>query len=175
MEDAGITEVQLSIIREVVDILGTAGLSFWLWGGWAVDFLTGDIGRPHRDIEFVVFERDRERLKTLLAQHTFELVDDRPEDVISRKQGQLVEFYFVKKNSVGQLVTPGRWEFWPWPAEAFDGTTGRLRDIVCPVVSAQAQLAMKEEYQSQTGDSPRPKDVEDMRRLREFLAGRTGT
>ncbi len=165
-------EAQLSLIREVVGLLDAAGVQHWLWGGWGVDFLLGEVSRPHGDIEFAVWERDRERLKEVLCEHDYHLVDDRVEDVISSKQGQLVEFYFIRRNETGEVVTPGKWEGWPWPESAFSGETGRLGDVRCPVVSAEAQLRSKEEYLSQTGVPPRPKDVEDMRRLRDVLAGR---
>ncbi len=92
--------------------------------------------------------------------------------MIARMRGQLVEFYFIRRNEAGEVVTPGKWEGWPWPEGAFSGETGRLGDVRCPVVSAEAQLRSKEEYLSQTGVPPRPKDVEDMRRLRDVLAGR---
>ncbi len=58
MEEANTGEEQLSLIREVVGLLDAAGVRRWLWGGWGVDFLLGEVSRPHGDIEFVVRERD---------------------------------------------------------------------------------------------------------------------
>jgi hypothetical protein len=172
LQEANTREAQLSLIREVAGLLDAAGVQCWLYGGWGVDFLLGEVSRPHGDIEFVVWERDRERLKEVLREHGYQLVDDRVEDVISSKHGQLVEFYFIRCNETGEVVTPEKWEGWPWPEGAFSGETGRLGGVRCPVVSAETQLRSKEEYLSQTGAPPRPKDVEDMRRLRDILASR---
>jgi hypothetical protein len=171
-EEADVGGVQLSLIREVVGLLDAAEVRCWLYGGWGVDFLLGQVSRPHGDIEFVVREGDRQRLEELLRGHDFELVRAGAESVIARKRDQLVEFYLVRRNETGQIVTPGEWEGWPWPAGAFSGETGRIGDVRCPVVSAEAQLLTKEEYLSHTGVPLRRKDLEDMRRLRDVLAGR---
>ncbi len=174
-DNAAAVETQLALIRDVVGLLQAASVTCWLWGGWGVDFVLGVVSRPHRDIEFVIWERDRERLKHILGRHDYQVVDDRVEDVISRKHGQLVEFYFIRRNEDGTIVTPGAWEYWPWPVGAFSEATGQLGDVRCQVVSVEAQLAMKEEYLAQTGTPPRPKDIEDMRRLRDVLARRAQT
>jgi aminoglycoside-2''-adenylyltransferase len=173
-ESADAAEAQLSLIREVVGLLHTGRVPCWLHGGWGVDFLLGTVSRPHDDIEFVVWERDRERLKKLLRARGFEVIRDRPEDVISTKHGHLVEFYFIRRKEGGELVTPGKWEHWPWPEGAFSEESGQLGDVTCRVVGAEAQLDSKEGYLAHNGKPLRPKDVQDIRLLREILARRTG-
>jgi serine/threonine-protein kinase len=71
------TETQLSLIRELADLLGKAHLRFWLRGGWAVDFLLGEITRRHSDIDLVTWLRHRQRIRRTLLDAGF-LVDEVP-------------------------------------------------------------------------------------------------
>ena len=56
----------LSMIREISDALTNAAIEHWLFGGWAVDFAVGEITRPHRDVDFVVWEGELPRITGLL-------------------------------------------------------------------------------------------------------------
>src|SRR5918997_1486664 len=57
------TETQLSLIRELADLLGKAHLRFWLRGGWALDFHAGRVTRPHKDVDLITWTRHRARLR----------------------------------------------------------------------------------------------------------------
>ncbi len=48
-------EAQLRVIREIAELFGAAHIRFWLRGGWALDFLLGEITRPHGDIDPVTW------------------------------------------------------------------------------------------------------------------------
>jgi hypothetical protein len=37
------TSQQLSALARVSDLLETAGIDYWLFGGWAVDFYAGSV------------------------------------------------------------------------------------------------------------------------------------
>ena len=45
---------QLLSIAAIGDALESAGLDYWLFGGWAVDFHVGRVTRPHGDIDLAV-------------------------------------------------------------------------------------------------------------------------
>jgi hypothetical protein len=45
-------DAQLRVIKAVVNALGAAGISAWLFGGWGLDARIGRITREHGDIEF---------------------------------------------------------------------------------------------------------------------------
>ena len=47
--------------------LGDAGIAYWLFGGWAVDFHAGRITRPHDDIDIAVWLEDVPRIAELLT------------------------------------------------------------------------------------------------------------
>jgi hypothetical protein len=170
MEKDG-TAAQLALIEELSRLLTDAATPHWLFGGWAVDFSVGSVTRPHRDIEFVVWERDAERLPSILAEHGY-VVHAREEEAITfAKQGQHVEFYVLVRDARGRLITPGRWADWPWLEGSFDGPMGRIGDVVCPVVSVETQLDTKEAYLQQTGVPLRPKDRADIALLRGLRGG----
>src|SRR5690242_4472858 len=90
--------VQLRLIRELTALLQTAGIHHWLFGGWAVDLLVGEITRPHSDIDLWILQRDAPAFRDLLARHGYEegASPSGPElDARCCKQGQLLEVMFI--------------------------------------------------------------------------------
>ena len=67
-------EKQLAALVEVGRCLDRAGLDYWLFGGWAVDFHVGAVTRPHSDIDLAIWARDLEAIDSTLGaigwQHT---------------------------------------------------------------------------------------------------------
>lgn len=47
------TRAQLEVIREIDEILSRLRTCFWLRGGWAIDFMLGEVTRSHADIDLV--------------------------------------------------------------------------------------------------------------------------
>jgi hypothetical protein len=47
------TAAQLAVFVELNAVLASAGVRFWLRGGWAVDFLLGAVTRSHADVDAV--------------------------------------------------------------------------------------------------------------------------
>ena len=45
---------QLSSLGRVGRLLGDAGIAYWLYGGWAVDFYAGEATRPHDDVDLAL-------------------------------------------------------------------------------------------------------------------------
>jgi len=85
-----------------------------------------------------------------------------------------VELYVVERDDQRQIVTPGPWKDWPWPAASFTAPPGRLDDVVCPLVRAEVQLRTKEGYRHHpSGAPPRPKDLADIAHLRRAIAERS--
>ena len=52
--------------RPVDALLERAGIAYWLFGGWAVDFYAGSITRPHFDVDIAVWLDDLPRIAALL-------------------------------------------------------------------------------------------------------------
>ena len=87
------------------------------------------------------------------------------------KCGQRISFTLNEMNDQGQSVTAGRWRDWPFPAGAFSASAGCLDEVVCPVVSAEAQLDVKVNFHKHpAGGSLRQKDLADIERLRAYIA-----
>ena len=164
------TTIQLSLIREVSEMLGREGIEHWLFGGWGVDFLVGAITRTHDDVEFLIWQYDAELASSLLDQHGFRPLYAREDSGGWCKSGEKIELDLLTRRSDGAIVTPG-WEEWPWPSGAFEGPVGRLGDITCRVVSAEAQRETKELYQRfRPGSGLRDKDRSDIAHLQRVIA-----
>lgn len=168
--DEPTTAVQLALIDEITRELTAATMPHWLFGGWAVDFVVGQVTRSHRDIEFVVWQHDAARLPRLLAEHGYDVRTREEEAVTFAKEDQQVEFYLLVRDARGRFITPGRWADWPWLDGSFAGDVGRIGEVVCPVVSVETQLDTKEAYLRHTGVPLRPKDRADIA----WLRGRRG-
>jgi Aminoglycoside-2''-adenylyltransferase len=56
-------ERQLGLIGEVVEVAAAVGVRVWLRGGWAMDFVLGEITRDHVDIDWFGWARDAGTLR----------------------------------------------------------------------------------------------------------------
>ena len=164
-------ERQLLLLREIAAVMYAEGISFWLRGGWALDFLCGRTNRLHADLDLIACVRSRRRIEDLLRPRAFVSVAVAiPQAQISfTKLGEEVSFVLILRNSAGQVLTPG-FETWPWPADAFDGPVRTLYGVTCQILAPEALLEEKENYQRHTGRELREKDRESIRLLRELIA-----
>src|SRR3712207_1118934 len=72
--------IQLVLIAELTARLRQAGIAHWLFGGWAVDFLVGEITRPHEDIDLIIWRDDAPSVREVLAPHGYVEVPPPPEE-----------------------------------------------------------------------------------------------
>jgi lincosamide nucleotidyltransferase A/C/D/E len=165
------TATQLQLIQEVDSVLSGAGVPHWLFGGWSVDFHVGSVTRQHGDIEFFIWEHDGPRAGEHMISARYEPVDHpHPEEAsIWRKDGQIVELYFLTASEHGEVVGRGRWANWPLPDHSLGTEIRVLEDIRCPVVSLECVLSTKVEYEEQIGIPPRERDRSDIVALRRAL------
>jgi hypothetical protein len=61
------TRAQLHLIHRVLNVLSSANVSAWLFGGWGLDARIGRITRSHGDVEFWVPRTDDVRSKLALV------------------------------------------------------------------------------------------------------------
>jgi hypothetical protein len=61
-----LTAHQLSALARVNELLEEAGIDYWLFGGWAVDFYVGSVTREHDDLDLAVWVADLPRIAELL-------------------------------------------------------------------------------------------------------------
>ena len=163
------TRIQLALIGEITGLLSTSGIPHWLVGGWAIDFLNGTITRPHDDLDWSIWEHDAATVHAILinAEYQPREVPFPDEARWYSKYGQKITVFFLRENEQGQVVNPGRLTDWPWPPDSFNALRrASLDGTVCPVVSIEGQLDVKE---NQPGGPQLPKDIGDVMRLRRLL------
>jgi hypothetical protein len=159
------TAAQLATIERLGEVLSSAGVRFWLRGGWAVDFLVGAITRPHADVDAVTWRRHRSRVRRALTGAGFEIARGTAKQIDFRDGGVDVTFVFLARADAGRIVTDGIPE-WTWRPDALPLRWRRLNGVACRVVSGRQLLEEKE------GDPrpQRPKDAESIAALRRLVA-----
>ncbi|GAC1403381.1 MAG: hypothetical protein NVSMB52_17370 [Chloroflexota bacterium] len=165
------TRIQLRLIDEVSDRLSRTQIPHWLFGGWAVDFHSGSVTRDHGDLEFFIWEYDGPRAGDLLDAAGYALVDHPHPDEASiwRKDGQLVELYYVALTAGGDVDGRGRWANWPLPENSLGREVKVVADVRCPVVSLECILNTKLTYAQHTGIPPGEKDLADVATLHRVM------
>ena len=162
-------ETQLGVIAEAVGALSEGDIPCWLAGGWAVDFLLGEITRTHRDIDIVIWSGHAQRAATALCGAGFEQRPTPRPDELSRfeRKAVPVTLSFIERDRAGAIVSLGRFRDWPWPADSLTASPGRIGGIEVPIVSLAAQIDGKENYPAHPCGAPlRLEDEADLARLR---------
>ncbi len=153
--------ITASDVINIVERLETAGVTFWLDGGWGVDALLHEQTRPHDDLDVVMALADTEPATQALASLGFALhEDERPTRFVLRDPAdRRIDVHTVTFDQEGggiqalQDGTP-----WRYPPEGFTGTgtvAGRPVRCLTPVVQVLCH----------TGYDPDETDRQDMTRL----------
>ncbi|TMM02147.1 MAG: hypothetical protein E6G10_10870 [Actinobacteria bacterium] len=151
----GVGEVaqrQFRLLGELEGTFADAGVSSWLRGGWALDFLLGKITRDHADIDLVAWRHDRDAVHDALTargyRHDRELVDSA---VDFEKDGESIQVLLVEIGPLGALVCHG-FEQWPFPEGSLEGPICRIGDVSYRTLAPHALLYEKETLSGE----PRP-------------------
>jgi hypothetical protein len=164
---------QLRVIKAVVNVLGAAGISAWLFGGWGLDARIGRVTREHGDVEFWVERLDAGRSKAVLTGAGAAALATQPPEEACEFTWDGVDFstaYFDRQPD-GSFSQPlGRWSDWLFPPGSFGDEPGML-DGAPVLVSVAGMLAMKEQYPRLRNGGPwRQKDIDDIKVLRRLAA-----
>jgi hypothetical protein len=166
---------QLRLIRAVTDVLGAAGISAWLFGGWGLDARIGRITRDHGDVEFWVERVDAERSKAMLVAAGATALNTQPpvESCEFSWDGTAFSTAYFDRQSDGGFSQPdGRWSDWVFPPGSFPPDAVTLEGFRVQAMSTAGMLAMKEQYPGLRNGGPwRAKDVADIETLRTMIAG----
>ncbi len=162
-------EVQLSLLRELDRILRRAHIRYWLRGGWALDFLLGEITRQHGDIDLVIWKRHAGRVQRVLreARYAGEHTTMPATDAKFSKRGQDISVLFIERGQPGMLATAG-FKDSRWSEDVLRGR-GCLADLTCRVISARGLLEEKEKTPGWLGRPVRDKDIESMALLQQLI------
>ena len=71
---------QLAALAAVDALFESAGLAYWLFGGWAVDFHAGSTTRPHSDVDIAVWLEDLPQIAALLEEDGWHHAPEPDED-----------------------------------------------------------------------------------------------
>jgi hypothetical protein len=159
------TGAQLHVIRLVNATLGSRCIRWWLFGGWALDALLGEVTREHGDIEFWVERIDADAVLDALVAVGATPTETQPiEESREYTIGDvLFSSAYFDRRSDGTYGLEGRWTDWNFPVESFGEDIGRLSDMTVPVMSAAGMLAMKQQYPKLRNGKPlRKKDMRDI-------------
>jgi Zn ribbon nucleic-acid-binding protein len=163
------TAVQFELLAEITEAFGDANVEFWLRGGWALDFLLGEVRPEHADIDLVAWRRDRDVIYGALTACGFEHDRELPEAAIDfQKNEQSIQVLLVEFNSDGALVCHG-FESRPLPEGALDGPIRTINGVSCRTLAPHALLHEKETYEANRGRPLREKDHLSIRLLQRFV------
>jgi aminoglycoside-2''-adenylyltransferase len=167
-------QAQLRLIHRVVDVLATANVPAWLFGGWGLDARIGRITRPHGDVEFWVERSDGERSKAaLVSAGSTALSTQPPEEACEfTLDGEEFSTAYFDRRPDGKFFQPdGRFSDWVFPPDSFGDVPGVLEGNPVPAMSVAGMLAMKEQFPTLRNGRPwREKDIRDIRILRTLAA-----
>jgi hypothetical protein len=162
------TNIQFNLLRTIDTLFTQANIPYWLRGGWALDFLLGEVTRPHSDIDLVAWKGDTAAIHNLLVNAGFSLSQDLGVQMDFTKNGQDISVVFVAINETGQIFTPDIPD-WLWLAGALSHPKCELDNLTCQVVSPAQLLQEKEEYEQATGRPLRAKDLTSVTILHQLI------
>jgi dihydrofolate reductase len=145
---------QLAALASVDALLTGAGLDYWLFGGWAVDFYARAITRPHDDLDIAVWRDDVPRIAALLMDAGWSHAPEPEEDGgtgYERGEVRLELTYLVRRD--GRVSTPLRDFEAPWPVGAFAADVGELGGVTARLVSLDALRSGKSSAREDAGDA----------------------
>ncbi|PPA69283.1 hypothetical protein C4B60_15895 [Jeotgalibacillus proteolyticus] len=162
---------QMDVLKKISAISKKTGIAFWLRGGWAIDFLLGEITRPHNVIDLITWIQHREVLERELLKDRFKNIPvkakfkNRQSDF--SKNNVDITFGYITRSSDGLIMMNGLSE-WIWRSDSLLTTPFILHGSSACVLHPRQQLEEKEAYE-QIGRKPRQKDVESKRLLRRII------
>jgi dihydrofolate reductase len=153
---------QLAALAAVDALFETAGVAYWLFGGWAVDFYAGSITRPHSDVDIAVWLVDRPRIAALLEKDGWRHAPEPDEDGGTgyERAGIRLELTFLVRGDGGRVVTPLRTFDAAWPEDAFGDAVGELEGARARLVGLEALVRGK--------STPREEPIEAARDRADF-------
>jgi hypothetical protein len=166
---------QLRVIKAVVNALGAADISAWLFGGWGLDARIGRITREHGDVEFWVERTDAGRSKAVLVEAGATALATQPPEESCEFTWDGADFstaYFDRRPDGSSIQLLGRWSDWQFPPDSFGYEPGTLDGMPVRAMSVAGMLAMKEQYPHLRNGGPwRQKDIDDIKVLRRLAIG----
>jgi len=172
--DAERADRQLALIAGTVAMAERLGVQVWLRGGWAMDFFLGQVTRDHVDIDWEAWIADAPAITAGLQADGWRVIAAPPPDqqLDVAKDGEEMQFGWNARGQDGKVtVAGGPFAGEPWPDGMLDWLpAGRIGSVQCRIISPAVQIECKEMMPVWVPGRPRrPKDAEDIARLRQAL------
>jgi dihydrofolate reductase len=131
---------QLAALASVDALLEQAGVEYWLFGGWAVDFHAGAVTRPHSDVDIAVWLDDVPMIAALLEDDGWRHAPEPDEDGGTgyERGGVRLELTFLVRGAGGRVMTPLRSFEAVWPDDAFGDFVAELEGVRARLVGLEA-------------------------------------
>jgi len=144
---------QLSALASVDALFERAGVAYWLFGGWAVDFHAGSITRPHDDVDVAVWLDDVSGIGALLEADGWRHAPEPDEDGGTgyERDGVRLELTYLVRHADGRVVTPLREGAAPWPLDAFSDEVLTLHGVRARVIGLRALTRGKSSPRDEPG------------------------
>ncbi len=158
---------QLSALARVTAFAEQAGIDYWLFGGWAVDFYAGSITRAHDDLDLAVWLEDVPRIGRFLLEDGWRHAPAEDEDGGTGYECGAVRLeitYLVREG--GRVVTPLREGRAVWPDGAFGEDIRELRGVRSRLVALTPLEQMKSAARDDAAEAAKDRaDLEALARL----------
>src|SRR5436305_1752421 len=117
-------------------MLDNAGLDYWLFGGWAVDFHVARVTRPHGDIDLAVWLRQASEIGALLVARGWKHSPAADEDGGTgyERDGVRVELTFLEEGDDGEVLIAFRGGTAMWSSRPFGSEVRELAGSKARVV-----------------------------------------
>ena len=159
---------QLALLREVDEFLRAAKIRYWLRGGWALDFVIGDVTRVHGDIDLVTWKRHEARIRRLFKERGFSATS-RDVSVDFERDRVEVNVLFIEKGP-NVVYTAGFRDDPRWSEDVLADPPRQFAGLRSRTISPKGLLEEKEKTPAWLGRPLRQKDIEAMEILRSVLA-----
>lgn len=156
---------QLAALGRVGRLLADAGIDYWLFGGWAVDFYVGSVTRAHDDLDVAVWLADVSRIEELLRGDGWRHAPAPGEDGgTGYERGAVrLELTYLVPDPQHRVVTPLNDGSFRWPENAFASDVRELGGVRARLVALPALVLTKSTPRSDSAEAA--KDHADLTRL----------
>ena len=162
--------LQLSALADVANSLQKAGIAYWLFGGWAVDFYVGSVTRLHDDVDLAVWFVDVPQITQLLLANGWHHAPFDDEDGgTGFERGQVrLELTYLVRGDDGLASIPFQSGPVVWPGRgALADDVGELRGVQSRLIGFEALLLGKAAPRDDPEDAAKDRaDFTHLSRLR---------
>ena len=159
---------QLAALARVNDLLGEAGIAYWLFGGWTVDFYAGSVTRAHADLDAAVWLDDLPRIAALLEADGWHHAPEEDEDGgTGYEQGAVrLELTYLVRGEDGDTYTPMSHGQAAWSEEALADDVRELNGVSARLIALAPLMRGKSSPRDDPDEAVRDRaDFETLSRL----------